>query len=374
MNKTSQKWRERNPDSQVTYNENRVAREAEAGTGYSQLEVARIRKQLGDRCAYCNIALNGAGEVDHLIPIRQGGAHSGDNITLACKKCNGDKHSKTPEEFIAWRKRNGLSVRSGINWEQYRLPVTDDGVVELLTLLLDKRNAVDGRHTTVNSENLRRAKPQLLALIQRLPADERDAVSMRYGLDCSRVTTLWLIGDKLGLSQPKVSTLLGDAMTKLHRSSLILELQRGQQPHAQKQTHSSTPVLAAIAPQHIEKVVARLGPKLLEPINDQGNKEKASQAANNLASLVATANGLLGVVIITVQQYEGGPWWSRTFLAKDAALAYLKLGLPLPPSHDRGSLIAQVKKHDSEIADFLVDAQISPLAEAVADTAHESED
>ena len=224
MNGTSQKWRARNTDTQATYNENRVAREAVAGAGYADIDVIRLRKQLGDRCAYCNTPLSGAGVVDHIIPIRQGGANSPDNITLACWKCNGDKHSKTPEEFIFWRKRAGLPVRSGMNWGQYRLPVTDAGVVDLLCLLLDQGEAARVGLKTLIQVNLGIIKPLLLDLIRRMPADERDAVSMRYGVDCPRVTVLWLIGDKLGVSQPKVSVLVQDAVGRLRRSSALKEI------------------------------------------------------------------------------------------------------------------------------------------------------
>lgn len=107
------------------------------------------------------------------------------------------------------------------------------------------------------------------------------------------------------------------------------------------------------------------------------SEAKAAPISTSLtshASLLATVRALQGVVIITVQQYENGPWWSRAFRSKDVATAYLKLGLPLPPSRDGAALIAEAKTHDLEIAARLVDAQISPLAEAVADNAQESID
>lgn len=106
----------------------------------------------------------------------------------------------------------------------------------------------------------------------------------------------------------------------------------------------------------------------------EANAAPISASLSNHFSLLAAVRGLEGTVIITMQQYEGGPWWSRAFLAKDVATAYLKLGLPVPPSGDEASLLAEAVKHDSEIADCLVDAQISSLVEAVADNAQESID
>lgn len=211
MNKTSKKWRERNPDGQAEYNTNRVTREARAGCGYSDAAVSRIRRELGDRCAYCNESLNGNGVVDHIIPIRHGGAHSANNITLACRKCNGDKHSKTPEEFLAWRKRAGLPIRKDIDWTKFQLPVTDDGMLELLDTLLTVDNELRSRM----KEKVASLKLMLMQLLNQLQKDEKAVIEMRYGIDCPRVTTQWLIGDKLGLSQASISGLHSSALKRL---------------------------------------------------------------------------------------------------------------------------------------------------------------
>lgn len=111
----------------------------------------------------------------------------------------------------------------------------------------------------------------------------------------------------------------------------------------------------------------RIGPS-------EGKTTPISASLTAHSSLLATVKGLEGTVIITMQQYEGGPWWSRAFRAKDAATAYLKLGLPLPPCSDGAAPLAEAVMHYSEIADCLVDAQISPLAEAVADSRNDSID
>lgn len=215
MNKTSKKWRVRNPDGQAEFNANRVAREARAGIGYSDADVRRIRRELGDRCAYCNESQNGKGVIDHIIPICHGGAHSSDNITLACWKCNGDKHSKTPEEFLEWRKRAGLPIRKDIDWTKFRLPLTDDGVLELLFKLLAEDNESDYQLRSRIKDKLASLKVMLAQLLSRLKNDEKAVVEMRYGVNCPRVTTLWLIGDKLGLSQASVSGLQSSALKRL---------------------------------------------------------------------------------------------------------------------------------------------------------------
>ena len=74
-----------------------------AGGSHDAWDIANIRRRLGDKCAYCRIPLNGAGEIDHKTPISQGGDNSPENLTLACRTCNRDKHGKTAAEFRAWR-------------------------------------------------------------------------------------------------------------------------------------------------------------------------------------------------------------------------------------------------------------------------------
>ncbi|GAB1393246.1 hypothetical protein MASR1M60_14090 [Rhodocyclaceae bacterium] len=221
MNNTSKKWREKNPDGQEGYNINRKIRESQAGVGVTDADIRRVRMELGDRCAYCDAPLKGSGVVDHIIPIRQGGANTAENITLACWKCNGDKHSKTPEEFLSWRKRSGLPVRSDINWQKYRLPITDDGVVELLISLL-----ADGASNSKYVErgirsSLSLVKANLLNALNRFPYDEQTVIRLRYGIDCQRVTVLWYIADKLGCSQASVSSIYDNALNRLKISQEI---------------------------------------------------------------------------------------------------------------------------------------------------------
>ena len=89
------------------YNEQKAA----AGGYHDERDIARIRIKLKDRCNYCGVSLNGGGEKDHLVPIARGGNDAPSNLTLACTTCNRDKHAKTAEEFMAWRRKLGLPVR-----------------------------------------------------------------------------------------------------------------------------------------------------------------------------------------------------------------------------------------------------------------------
>lgn len=49
----------------------------------------------GHRCQYCGRA---AENVDHVVPRSRGGPHVWENVVAACRRCNGRKKDRTPEE------------------------------------------------------------------------------------------------------------------------------------------------------------------------------------------------------------------------------------------------------------------------------------
>jgi 5-methylcytosine-specific restriction endonuclease McrA len=51
------------------------------------------------RCAYCHAPLTDY-HVDHIIPLARGGAHSWENLVLACPPCNLSKGDKLVEEWM----------------------------------------------------------------------------------------------------------------------------------------------------------------------------------------------------------------------------------------------------------------------------------
>lgn len=63
-----------------------------------------IRWELrGKPCAYCG----GLGDqVDHKIPIAQGGTSDPDNLAPCCRTCNRLKGDYTPEQFRRWYQRD----------------------------------------------------------------------------------------------------------------------------------------------------------------------------------------------------------------------------------------------------------------------------
>jgi 5-methylcytosine-specific restriction endonuclease McrA len=55
-------------------------------------------------CFYCKKPLDHRrSEFDHQVPFSRGGWNTVDNIVRCCKKCNGEKFSKTPEEWAVFQ-------------------------------------------------------------------------------------------------------------------------------------------------------------------------------------------------------------------------------------------------------------------------------
>lgn len=57
-----------------------ATQKAAAGGSHDERDITSIRRELGDRCAYCDSPLNGAGEVDHKTPISRGGNNFAANL------------------------------------------------------------------------------------------------------------------------------------------------------------------------------------------------------------------------------------------------------------------------------------------------------
>lgn len=58
---------------------------------------ARIAETCADRCGYCRTSGRVIGpllEIDHIVPIAQGGSSDEENLTLACPLCNSHKADK----------------------------------------------------------------------------------------------------------------------------------------------------------------------------------------------------------------------------------------------------------------------------------------
>jgi hypothetical protein len=63
-------------------------------------------RRLPDKCVFCGTATDL--ETDHLIPRSRGGTDSGDNVVLACKRCNASRGNKGIFEWLGLKKKDNL--------------------------------------------------------------------------------------------------------------------------------------------------------------------------------------------------------------------------------------------------------------------------
>lgn len=71
--------------------------------GINDLTFEQVWQMVEDQqycCAYCDQPFYGEFEIDHMIPISRGGAHTWSNVAVACMPCNRSKNAKTPLQFL----------------------------------------------------------------------------------------------------------------------------------------------------------------------------------------------------------------------------------------------------------------------------------
>lgn len=64
-----------------------------------------VFKRDNNTCFYCGRS-DCKMEIDHLLPVSRGGGDDISNLVTSCRRCNAQKHDRTLEEFLEWRKRN----------------------------------------------------------------------------------------------------------------------------------------------------------------------------------------------------------------------------------------------------------------------------
>ena len=95
-------WRDKNPH-QVTAQaakRRKLLRKADTSDP-GVLEFYKIARSARLKtCYYCSHRFRGVADVDHIVPITQGGKHCSSNLCLSCPSCNRKKFTKMPSEFV----------------------------------------------------------------------------------------------------------------------------------------------------------------------------------------------------------------------------------------------------------------------------------
>lgn len=96
-------WRAANKDKSCIINQNRRARTLANGGVLSRDIAERLFKLQKGKCACCGEPLGKNYHLDHIMPIALGGSNTDDNIQLLRQRCNNQKHSQHPVDFMQSR-------------------------------------------------------------------------------------------------------------------------------------------------------------------------------------------------------------------------------------------------------------------------------
>ena len=119
----------------------------------------KLKKQVIDRaegcCEYCKSQIRfspNSFEIDHIIPIRQGGMNQLENMALACPQCNGHKSDKIKAVDPVSEQIVPLFHPRQMDWEDHFC--WSDDTLEMLEITATGRATVvllqTNRETVVN--------------------------------------------------------------------------------------------------------------------------------------------------------------------------------------------------------------------------------
>lgn len=98
------KWIAANPEARRIINQNRRARKRENGGKLSKGLADKLFTLQRGKCACgCKQALGNDYHLDHIMPLSLGGTNTDNNIQLLRSKCNLQKNSKHPVDFMRQR-------------------------------------------------------------------------------------------------------------------------------------------------------------------------------------------------------------------------------------------------------------------------------
>jgi len=115
MNAYSLQYGAEHRDRQKQRNEVRQARGGHIRLTEDE-QIALLARQ-GRVCLCCGERIGSLSEaqVDHIVPVSQGGSHDVSNIALAHGKCNAEKHGKSLDQHWQWRQQVGLPMRHALS-------------------------------------------------------------------------------------------------------------------------------------------------------------------------------------------------------------------------------------------------------------------
>lgn len=93
----------KNPEKFKAASQNRRARKISAGGKLSSDLSSRLFVLQRGKCACCGLSLGDRYHMDHIVPLLLGGSNTDDNIQLLRARCNLQKSTKHPVDFMQER-------------------------------------------------------------------------------------------------------------------------------------------------------------------------------------------------------------------------------------------------------------------------------
>lgn len=113
-NRYNLSWARQNVEAFKAIQHRHRSSKRSASGSHTQIDLTKmLETQLGC-CFYCEAGIRHSYQIDHMVPLSRGGSNGIDNLCCTCRSCNTSKGAKTVEEFVRYRLRRGLHVRSAL--------------------------------------------------------------------------------------------------------------------------------------------------------------------------------------------------------------------------------------------------------------------
>ena len=106
----AKQWAQEHPEKRAATQQRRRARKL--GATIAPFDESQVYERDGLQCVYCGSTDDLT--LDHIVPLAGGGAHSIDNLTVACQSCNSSKGVKSLVTWLATMKQSSISDREGV--------------------------------------------------------------------------------------------------------------------------------------------------------------------------------------------------------------------------------------------------------------------
>lgn len=103
VKRSRERWKSANPDILKRQSQNRRARKRSVGGTLSKDISEKLFKLQKGKCACCGKPLGNNYHMDHIMPLALGGANEDWNIQLLTQRCNNQKYTKHPIDFMQER-------------------------------------------------------------------------------------------------------------------------------------------------------------------------------------------------------------------------------------------------------------------------------